>query len=115
MYDGKISRDPNDYRVLNKLNSMTSSERLPSGKVITIPVSLYSHKQGWSKAGAILVDASGKTISDPRKCNRNYVPGFHYSKFCSAYAVKKGAQTGNNRNRGQNVVVNNKGNIRKSP
>lgn len=114
MYDGKISRDLNDYRFLNKLNLMTSSERLKSGKVITIPVSLWSHKQGWSSAGPILVDASGKTISDPRKCNRNYVPGFHYTKFCSAYAVRKGAQTGNNSNRGRNVVVNNKGNVKKT-
>jgi len=95
---GKIADMPDELRVLNRFN-LQSKLKLRGGKVITIPVKLWSHKTGWA-GGPLLVDASGKTISDPRKANRNYIPGYHYTKFCSAYGVKPGmAKTGSNRNR----------------
>lgn len=61
--------------------------KLTPGRVITFPVNLWAHKQGWG-APPILVDAKGKTIRDPRKCARNY-PGLNYSKFCTAFCVKR--------------------------
>jgi hypothetical protein len=65
---------------------------LVPGRIIMFPINLWSHKQGWS-TGPQLIDASGKTISDPRKADRKY--GYNYSKFCSAYCVKaSGARTG---------------------
>ncbi len=56
------------------------------GKLVTIPVNLWAHKQGWGYP-PIIVDASGKTIVDPRYANRKY-PGLNYSKFCCAYSVR---------------------------
>jgi len=61
-------------------------------RTVTIPVNLWAHKQGWG-APPILVDAKGKTISDPRKASRNY-PGLNYNKLCGCYCVKKGARSG---------------------
>ena len=57
-----------------------------------------------------MVDASGRSIVDPRKSNRSWKPGFHYTKFCSAYAVRRGrVNTGANSNRRNGV------NIRSNP
>jgi len=56
---------------------------------MTIPVRLWAHKQGFG-GGPVIVDASGKTIRDPRRADRNY-GGLNYSRFCSAYAVRCGA------------------------
>jgi LysM repeat protein len=96
---GRVANDEQELRVLNKQIKTCKSPLLPVGKVIEIPVALWSHKTGWA-GGPLIVDASGKTITDPRKADRNYTPGFHYTKFCSAYIVKRGmAQTGNNSNR----------------
>jgi hypothetical protein len=93
------SRSTNTLKVLQKYSAQTNNSRLPVGKVIDFPVKLWSHKTGWA-GGPLIVDASGKTISDPRKANRNYKPGFHYTKFCSAYGVRRGfAKTGTNSNR----------------
>ena len=61
--------------------------KLVVGKTITVPVNLWAHKQGWG-AAPIIVDASGKTIYDPRRANRKY-PGLNYTTFCSAYCVMK--------------------------
>jgi hypothetical protein len=97
--DGRVANDEQELRVLNKSTKASKSELLPVGKVIDFPVALWSHKTGWA-GGPLIVDASGKTITDPRKADRNYTPGFHYTKFCSAYIVKRGmAKTGNNANR----------------
>ena len=85
-FDGKVSNT--NLPVLNRLNQQGRG-RLPAGKVIEFPVKLWSHKQGWA-TGPVIVDASGKTIADPRRANRKY-PGLNYSKFCSAYCVKVGA------------------------
>lgn len=85
-FDGRISNT--NLPVLNALDRQGRG-RLPAGKVIEFPVKLWSHKQGWA-TGPVIVDASGKTIADPRRANRKY-PGLNYSKFCSAYCVKVGA------------------------
>jgi len=106
---GRASTNANNGRVANKnadlhvLNGMSAAARnktpVPVGRVIDFPVKLWSHKTGWA-GGPLIVDASGKTITDPRKCDRKFTPGFHYTKFCSAYGVRRGfAKTGNNSNR----------------
>jgi hypothetical protein len=87
--NGRIANNVN--RNLPILNQMVhrGSGAIRPGKVIQFPVRLWSHKQGFA-TGPVLVDASGKTITDPRRANRAY-PGLNYSKFCSAYMVKAGA------------------------
>ena len=96
--DGKISTFDIEIN-MPKVRSTIKYPCLPSGRIITFPVNLFSHKQGWS-SGPLMVDASGKTIVDPRKANFKYPNGFHYTRFCSAYGVRRGfAKTGNNRNR----------------
>lgn len=89
--NGRIAMNSNkDLRVLNRLNDVPDADgTLKPGRIMTIPVNLWAHKQGFG-GGPVIVDASGKTIVDPRKANRNY-NGLNYSKFCSAYAVKCGA------------------------
>jgi hypothetical protein len=63
------------------------------GRVITFPVNLWAHKLGWGTR-PMLVDASGKTIFDPRKANRKY--GVDYKFLCGGYCVRPGqAKTGN--------------------
>jgi len=97
--NGRVANNSQELRVLNKHVANSNGPTLPSGKVIDFPVKLWSHKTGWA-GGPLIVDASGKTITDPRKADRNYTPGFHYTKFCSAYGVRSGfAKTGSNSNR----------------
>lgn len=98
--NGRVANKNSDLHVLDKLSAASRNRQpLPVGRVIEFPVKLWSHKTGWA-GGPLIVDASGKTITDPRKANRKYVPGFHYTKFCSAYGVRRGfAKTGNNANR----------------
>jgi hypothetical protein len=106
---GRVSNDENELRVLNKNCKTCKSASLPPERVLEFPVALWSHKTGWA-GGPLIVDASGKTITDPRKADRNYKPGFHYTKFCSAYIVKRGmAQTGNNSNRVGTANLNSRG------
>ena len=94
--DGRVANNNEELRVLNK---MSKGDKLTPGKVIEFPVKLWSHKTGWA-GGPLIVDASGKTITDPRKADRNYTPGFHYTKYCAAYGVRLGlAKTGSNANR----------------
>ena len=100
--NGRVANDEEELRILNKYTAAAADARLPIGKVLDFPVKLWSHKTGWA-GGPLIVDASGKTITDPRKADRNYKPGFHYSKFCAAYGVRRGfTQTGNNHNRDPN-------------
>ena len=61
---------------------------LATGKNVVIPVNLWAHKRGWGDP-PLLTDAKGKTIKDPRRCNRNY-PGLNYSSFCGCYQVRRG-------------------------
>ena len=86
--NGRIANTSRNLPVLNQMVHSGSGAIRP-GKVIQFPVKLWSHKQGFA-TGPVLVDASGKTITDPRRANRAY-PGLNYSKFCSAYMVKAGA------------------------
>ena len=80
-----------DLRLLNKFDMKPDPDGiLKPGRIMTIPVKLWAHKQGFG-GGPVIVDASGKTIVDPRKANRNYGGGLNYTKFCSAYGVKNGA------------------------
>jgi hypothetical protein len=97
--NGRISNS--NLKVLNKNNEKVIglSQRLFPGKIIQFPANLFSHKTGWA-GGPLLVDAAGKTIVDPRKANFKYRPGFHYTKICSIWGVKRGmARTGSNANR----------------
>jgi hypothetical protein len=104
----RATRQKDALQVLQRYNAQSNNSRLTPGKVIEIPVKLWSHKTGWA-GGPLLVDASGKTIADPRKANRSYKPGFHYTKFCSAYAVRRGfAKTGTNSNRGNSGRISNR-------
>jgi hypothetical protein len=97
--DGKIATNNSNIKMTNSRNSTSRYPSLTVGKIIEFPVNLWSHKQGWA-SGPLMIDASGKTIVDPRRSNRSWKPGFHYTKFCSAYGVRRGvAQTGNNRSR----------------
>jgi hypothetical protein len=57
------------------------------GRIIKFPVNLWAHKLGWGTR-PLLVDASGKTIYDPRKANRKY--GVDYKFLCGGYCVRPG-------------------------
>jgi hypothetical protein len=62
------------------------------GQVLLFPVNLWAHKLGWGTA-PLLVDASHKTITDPRKADRKY--GYHYDTPCGTYCVRaSGVRTG---------------------
>ena len=89
MNNGRVATTNTELRILNAMNEMTRTGKLVAGKVMTLPVKLWSHKQGFG-AGPVIVDVSGKTISNPLRANRNY-GALNYSKFCSAYCVKCGA------------------------
>ena len=84
----------NDGKIANKnVNFKQAGPALKPGRIITFPVNLWSHKQGWA-TGPLLVDAKNRVITDPRKADRNY--GYKYTKFCSAYCVRAGkVVTGN--------------------
>lgn len=98
--DGRFGNTIQDLKVLNMNNERHHrSLKILPGRIIEFPVNLWAHKQGWA-GGPLMTDASGHVILDPRKCDMNYTPGFHYTKFCSAWAVKRGlAKTGANNNR----------------
>lgn len=98
--NGRVANKNSDLHILANFNEKSrASTLLPIGRVIEFPVKLWSHKTGWA-GGPLIVDASGKTIRDPRKADRHYKPGFHYTKFCAAYGVRRGfAKTGTNSNR----------------
>jgi len=97
--DGKISTNNTNI----KRPSLKTGAPLTPGRILRFPVNLWAHKQGHA-SGPLMIDASGKTIVDPRKSNRKWKPGFHYTKFCAAYGVQQGAvRTGNNNN-GKNIA-----------
>jgi hypothetical protein len=92
--DGKIATNNTNV----KRPATKAGTPLTPGRIIRFPANLWAHKQGHA-SGPLLIDVSGKTIVDPRKSNRKWHPGFHYTKFCAAYQVQRGAvRTGNNRN-----------------
>jgi len=66
---------------------------LQPGRVITFKAEFFSHKRGWA-TGPLVVGASGKLITDPRKISRNYA-GLNYDRYCSSFCVKnKGIKVG---------------------
>lgn len=112
--NGRIANS-NNMRTLQSLNrnneisrknlKSPNSKTIAPGMIIQFKINLWSHKQGWG-TGPQLVDANGKTIYDPIKAAKIYHPGFHYTKFCSAYGVRRGrVNTGANSNRrnGKNI------------
>lgn len=56
------------------------------GRTLRFKCNIWSHKRGWA-TGALLKDASGNAILDPRKANRKY--SHDYRKYCSSFCVKK--------------------------
>jgi hypothetical protein len=56
------------------------------GKLLKFKANVFSHKRGWA-TGPLLIDAKGKSITDPRKASRDY-PGLSYKKYCSSFCVK---------------------------
>jgi len=56
------------------------------GKLVEFEANCWSHKQGWG-TGPLLVDASGKLITDPRKANRNYGE-LNYKQYGGSFCVK---------------------------
>jgi len=98
--DGKIATNNVNIRMLAARNTAGTPKLVP-GRIIRFPVNLWSHKQGWA-SGPLMIDAKGRSIVDPRKSDRKWKPGFHYTKFCAAYAVRRGlVSTGANSNRGR--------------
>lgn len=97
----------NDGMIANSnraINMVQKGPALVPGRIITFPLNAWSHKQGWA-TGPLLIDASGKLITDPRKANRNY--GYNYSKFCSAYCVDAGdVRTGQRSKSKTNFIKN---------
>jgi hypothetical protein len=89
--DGKIATNNKEVRMLAARNIVGTPKLVP-GRIIRFAVNLWSHKQGHA-SGPLMIDAKGRTIVDPRKSDRRWHPGFHYTKFCSAYAVRRGAVT----------------------
>ena len=90
--DGKIATANTNVK---RPVSLVRGTPLTPGRIIRFPVNLWSHKQGHA-SGPLMIDASGKTIVDPRRSDRKWKPGFHYTKFCAAYGVMRGAvRTGN--------------------
>lgn len=75
------------------ISSTSSIHRSLAGVIIKFPVNLWAHKLGWGTR-PLLVDASGRTICDPRKADRKYA--FNYKTLCGTYCVRAGkAKTGN--------------------
>jgi hypothetical protein len=87
----KYSTAPRNYT-----NGLVDERSPTGGRIIKFPVNLWAHKLGWGTR-PLLVDASGKTIYDPRKANRKY-GGMDYKFLCGAYCVRPGkAITGNSK------------------
>jgi len=99
--DGNINSNSTEANK-NMNNNMLRSKKskydmlLKPGKIIEFPCNLWAHKQGWGTRPKI-VDAAGETITDPRKCMRNYAAqgGMNYKVLCGVYCVaSKGARSG---------------------
>lgn len=112
----RISRAVERAKAKNKL-----VRTLKPGKLLVFKANVWSHKRGWA-TGALLTDAKGKIIKDPRVASRSY-PGLNYKLFCNAFCVaSKGVRVGptapvqrrpvKNKNVGVKVVKRNT-NVRK--
>lgn len=66
---------------------------MKTGKIVHVRANVWSHKQGWG-TGPLLVDASGKLITDPRCADRKY-GDLNYHEYCGSFCVKNsGIQVG---------------------
>ena len=75
------------------LSRVKRAGKFAPNKRIVFRANVFSHKRGWA-TGPLLTDASGKSIKDPRKADRNY-PGLNYERYCSSFCVKdKGIKVG---------------------
>jgi hypothetical protein len=75
------------------LSRVKRAGKFAPNKRLVFRANVFSHKRGWA-TGPLLTDASGKSITDPRKADRNY-PGLNYEKYCSSFCVKdKGIKVG---------------------
>ena len=75
------------------LSRVKRAGKFAPNKRIVFRANVFSHKRGWA-TGPLLTDASGKSITDPRKADRNY-PGLNYERYCSSFCVKdKGIKVG---------------------
>ena len=84
----RVSRAVEKARAKNKV-----LRTLKPGKLLTFKANVWSHKRGWA-TGALLTDAKGKIIKDPRTASRAY-PGLNYKLFCNAFCVAgKGVRVG---------------------
>lgn len=70
------------------LSSVVSPTKAPQpGDLVYVRrANVFSHKQGFA-TGPLLRDASGKTIPDPRRANRNY-GDLNYRTFCGAMCIR---------------------------
>ena len=92
----KTNNRNNNNNKKNNANTNNNTNRtiLVPGKIIEFKCNLWAHKQGWGTR-PLLVDASGKTITDPRRANRNY-GRLNYSNLCGVFCVRAGkAKSGN--------------------
>lgn len=90
----KTNNRNNNTNKKNNTNTNNNRNILVPGKIIEFKCNLWAHKQGWGTR-PLLVDASGKTITDPRRANRNY-GRLNYSNLCGVFCVRAGkAKSGN--------------------
>jgi hypothetical protein len=108
--DGNINSNSNEsnknmQKNMNNAKKSTYDTMLKPGRIIEFPCNLWAHKQGWGTRPKI-VDAAGETITDPRKCMRNYSAqgGMNYKVLCGVYCVSaSGAKSGSNSGTVRNV------------
>lgn len=66
--------------------SATRAPLRPGQLVFVRDAGVWSHKQGLA-TGPLLVDASGRVITDPRRANRNY-GSFNYRRGCGTFCIR---------------------------
>lgn len=66
------------------------SQKIQPGDTLFIQdVNVWSHKQGFSPKGPLLVDACGKVIKDPGTACRTYGNRLNYNTVCTYYCLTK--------------------------
>lgn len=66
-----------------------TSRAVPGDLVLIRNASAWSHKQGHSGDGPLLVDACKQIIKDPAKACRNYGNGLNYKVVCGSFCLTK--------------------------
>lgn len=67
------------------VSAVRKAGKVREGSILRFTANIWSHKQGWA-TGALLKDASGNAILDPRNADRKYT--HDYSKYCCSFCVK---------------------------